>query len=490
MNEQEFGSAPIGKLFVRCTVPAMVGMGFSAIYSITDGIFVGHFIGQEALAAVNLVMPIIMIITALADMVATGSSVRISILLGRNDHREAHRVFTVCLGLIAAIATVFGLLGCLFARPIIGLMGADGLTADYAVEYLRVFALFMPLCCIYYSTDNYLRVCGRVNLSMTINIVCSLLNIAFDVLLIVVLEQGLWAAAVASCVSMSLGAVWSLVPFIRRKLPLVFSKGWIGMRQMLAILANGSSEFFVSIAGSLFAVIINVVLLRLGGATAVAAAAIVEYVQSLTGMVIHSMVDALQPAVSYCFGAGLLQRMRRIQRAVMVASAVLSLLSMLFLLFGGRLLLPFFIKGGDAALYALSLRAMQLYAFSYLVSWIDGTLSGFMTAVERPLQSLTISLLSTFVFPLLFMAVLVPLWGLDGVWLLHFVAGVFSAAAAILIVHRVRLQEPANEARAEQTRLLCLARRKSEAQPPSAPPVASFFQPTLSFNYRRKNKIR
>jgi Na+-driven multidrug efflux pump len=179
------------------------------------------------------------------------------------------------------------------------------------------------------------------------------------------------------------------------------------------------------------------------------------------------MVDALQPAVSYCFGAGLLQRMRRIQRAVMAASAVLSLLSMLFLLFGGRLLLPFFIKDGDAALYDLSLRAMQLYALSYLVSWIDGTLSGFMTAVERPLQSLTISLLSTFVFPLLFMAVLVPLWGLDGVWLLHFVAGVFSAAAAIIIVRRVRLQEP-----------------------PSERSVASFFQPTLSFNYRRKNKIR
>ena len=98
MNEQEFGSAPIGKLFVRCTVPAMVGMGFSAIYSITDGIFVGHFIGQEALAAVNLVMPIIMIITALADMVATGSSVHISILLGRGDDKEANRVFTILRG--------------------------------------------------------------------------------------------------------------------------------------------------------------------------------------------------------------------------------------------------------------------------------------------------------------------------------------------------------------------------------------------------------
>ena len=462
MNEQEFATAPIPRLFLRCTVPAMVGMGFSAIYSITDGIFVGHFIGQEALAAVNLVMPLIMIITALADMVATGSSVRISILLGRNNHSEARRVFTVCLGVIASASTVFGLAGFLLARPIISLMGADGLTAENAVEYLRIFSLFMPLCCIYYSTDNYLRVCGRVNLSMTINIVSSLLNIVLDVLFIVVLHQGLWAAALASCLSMSLGAVWSLVPFIRRKLPLVFTKGTISLRQMRRILINGSSEFFVSIAGSLMAVVMNIVLLRLGGATAVAAIAIVEYVDSLMGMVIHSMVDALQPAVSYCFGAGLLQRMKRIQRTVMASSAVLSLLAMLFLLFGGKFLLPLFIKDGDTALYDMSLRAMQLFALSYLVSWIKRTLSGYMTAVERPWHSLAISLLSTFLFPLMCMAVLVPLWGLDGVWLLSFVAGVFGAIASILIVRRVRLETP-------------------------VPPLPTMlFQPTTSFNYRRR----
>ena len=462
MNEQDFATTPIPRLFVRCTVPAMVGMGFSAIYSITDGIFVGHFIGQEALAAVNLVMPLIMIITALADMVATGSSVRISILLGRGDHGEASRVFTVCLGLIAAISAVFGLAGFLFARPLIGLMGADGLTADHAVEYLQVFSLFMPLCCVYFSTDNYLRVCGRVRMSMTINIVCSLLNIVLDVLLIVVLGQGLWAAAVASCLSMSLGAVWSLVPFVRKRLPLVFARGKITFRQMLRILTNGSSEFFISIAGSAFAVIMNVVLLRLGGSTAVAAISIVEYVDSLTGMIIHSMVDALQPAISYCFGAGLTRRMKRIQQAVMASSAALSLMAMLFLLFGGRFLLPFFIKDGDTALYDMSLRAMQLFALSYLVSWIERTLSGYMTAVERPWHSLAISLLGTFLFPLLFMAVLVPLWQLDGIWILQFVAGVFGALAAIVIVRRVQIQSP----------------------PVSKP--STLFQATPSINHHRK----
>lgn len=436
MNEQAYRSAPILKLFFKCTLPAMVGMGFSAVYSVIDGIFVGHYIGQEALAAVNLVMPMVMIIAAVADMIATGSSVRVSILLGQDKKEEASRVFSVCLAFITVISTLFGLLGFFLAEPLIRLMGAKGLTAEYAVQYLRVFSLFMPLCSIYFSTDNYLRDCGKVRLSMVINIVCSVLNIVLDALFIVVWHKGLWAAALASCISMTVGAVWSLIPFSAKKLPLKLTKGRISVNQMLTIIANGSSEFFVSMAGSLFAIIINIVLLKLGGSTAVAAVSIVEYIASLTGMVIYSMSDALQPAISYCFGAGLLPRMRKMQRVVMSAAAILSLFAMLFLLFGGKLLLPLFVKDGDVALYDMSLRAMRFYALSYLVSWVQMTLAGYLTALEKPWHSLAISLLGTFVFPLVFLAILVPIWQLDGVWVLNFVSSVFSAVVAVVIAKK------------------------------------------------------
>jgi Na+-driven multidrug efflux pump len=319
------------------------------------------------------------------------------------------------------------------------LMGPDAATAEYAVGYFRVFSIFMPICSIYFSTDNYLKVCGRMRLSMIINIVCSVLNFLLDVLLIVVLKKGLLAAAYASCASMSVGAIWSLIPFLRKKLPLHFAKGMIATRQMLKIMFNGSSEFFVCIAGSLFAIIVNVVLLRLGGATAVAAATIVEYVENLIGMLVYSMTDALQPALSYCFGARLFERMRKIQRSVMVAAAGLSLLTLLFLLTCGKFLVPLFVQDGDIALYDLSLRAMRLYSISYLVSWIPVTLSGYMTAVERPRNSIDIALLATLVFPLIFLAILVPLWGLDGVWLLYFVSGIFSAITSIVIVRRAKI---------------------------------------------------
>ena len=436
MNEKDYGTLPIRRLFIKCTVPSMVGMGFAAVYSVVDGIFVGRYIGGEALAAVNLVMPLVMIAAALADMVATGSSVRISILLGGGKVRKASRVFSYCLGVITALSSAFGLLGFVFAKPLITLMGADGATATFAVDYLRIFALFMPLCSIYFSTDNYLRVCGKVKLSMTINIVCSLLNIAADYVLIVLMNQGLWAAAMASCISMTVGAVWSLMPFLRKKLPLKFVRGRLTFRQLMPIAANGSSEFFVSIAGSLFAVIVNVVLLRLGGSTAVAAVSVVEYIGSLTGMVLHVITEALQPAVSYCFGAGLTARYKKIQKAIMLSSAVFSVLAMVFLLTGGRFLLPFFVMDGDNDLYTMAWRAVQFYALSYLVGWIDGTLSSYMTALEKPWHSLSISLLSTFVFPIIMLAVLVPFWGLDGVWILNFAAGILSASAAVIIVKK------------------------------------------------------
>lgn len=449
MEERDFGTTPILKLFLKCSIPAMVGMAFSTIYYIIDGIFVGRFIGHVALAAVNLVMPLIMIITALAEMVATGSSVRISILLGQDKKEEAGHVFSVCLALITGLTALFGLLGFVLAKPLIMLMGPDAATAEYAVGYFRVFCIFMPICSVYFSTDNYLKVCGKMRLSMVINIVCSVLNFLLDVLLIVVLKKGLLAAAYASCASMSLGAIWSLIPFLRKKLPLRFVKGMIAGRQIGRIIFNGSSEFFVCIAGSLFAIIVNVVLLRLGGAVAVAAATIVEYVENLIGMLVYSMTDALQPALSYCYGAGLLKRMRKIQRSVMIAAAGLSLLTLLFLLTCGQYLVPFFVQDGDIALRDLSLRAMRLYSISYLVGWIPVTLSGYMTAVERPRKSIDIALLATLVFPLIFLAILVPLWGLDGVWLLYFVSGIFSAITSIIIVRRTKITR--NSGRIEKT---------------------------------------
>lgn len=275
-------------------------------------------------------MPLIMISFALAEMIAVGSSVQLAMLLGQKEKELANRTFSVCIKVILGISVIMGLIFFFLSKPILMLMGTEGMALQYSVEYIRVYAVFSPLIIVYFSADNYLRICGKQNYSMALNIVTAVLNIVLDFLLLVVLKQGVWAAAFTSCISMALGTVMALCPFVRNKLELKFVKGWISAKQFMKLVANGSSEFFANIASSIFSFILNIVLLSIVGATAVAAMSVVMYVESIASMMIFGMSDSMQPAISYCQGAGLKKRVYALEKRVLVSAAVLSLVACCF----------------------------------------------------------------------------------------------------------------------------------------------------------------
>ena len=426
------------KLFIKCAIPATLSMIFSGIYSIADGIFVGRCIGADALAAVNLVMPLIMISFALAEMIAVGSSVQIAMLLGQKEKELADRTFSVCIKVILGISVIIGLIFFFLSKPILMLMGTEGMALQYSIEYIRVYAVFSPLIIVYFAADNYLRICGKQNYSMALNIATSVLNIVLDFLLLVVWKQGVWAAAFTSCISMALGTVMALCPFFRNKLELKFVKGWISAKHFVKLVANGSSEFFANIASSIFSFVLNIVLLSIGGATAVAAMSVVMYVESIASMMISGMSDSMQPAISYCHGAGLKKRVYALEKRVLVSAAVLSLTACLLLRYGGAWVVPFFVKPGETELLTLSIHAMSLYALSYLVNWVDGCLSGYLTALGQAGRSFIVSIMGTLVLPLVGLAGLAPPLGLDGVCLMPLFAGVLSAVLSLVLVLTIK----------------------------------------------------
>lgn len=426
------------KLFIKCAVPAALSMIFSGLYSIADGIFVGRCIGSDALAAVNLVMPLIAISFALAELIAVGSSVQLAILLGQKEHELANRTFSVCIKVILSISVFIGLVFFFLCKPMLILMGAKGNALQYSIEYIRVYAIFAPLVIVYFAVDNYLRICGKQNYSMILNIVTAVSNIVLDFLLIVIWKQGVWAAAFASCISISFGTVMAFLPFLRKELELKFVKGWIPVKQFVQLAANGSSEFFANIAGSVFAFILNIVLLSIGGATAVAAMSVVMYVESLAAALIYGMVDSMQPAISYCKGAGLKKRVYALEKRVLIFAAIFSVITCLILRYCGVWVVPFFVKPGDTELLTLSIQAMSLYALSYLVNWIDGCLSGFLTALGEAGRSFIVSIAGTLIFPLVGLAVLVPSMGLNGVCLMPLFSGIISSILATILVVTIR----------------------------------------------------
>ena len=442
MDSEVFAKLPPTKLFFRCAVPSMITMVFGALYQIADGIFVGRFIGGDALAAVNIIMPIIMIVFSFSSMIATGASVNISILLGEKRQQDASQLFSFSLKVIFLLSCALGGLGFLFAEPFIRLLspGASEAAIAYGVDYLRIYALFAPLLLIFFATDNYLRVCGKENLSMTVSIVTQVLNILLDIVLIAVLNQGIWAAAFTSCISMALGSVITLCAFRKKKMDLYYTKGNISSKTFFRVLANGSSEFFSSISMSVMALVHNVFLLTYGGTIAVSAMSVVFYVDSIVGMLTFGMCDALQPAISYCYGAGLFQRVKAIFRRVIWASVILSVVSLVFMLFCGRYVATFFVKPEDTELLALSIVAMQLFSFSYLFGWVDMIFSSYFTALDRPLRSLGVSMVGSLAAPISFLFILSHFWELTGIWLMPLVASTVSAAFTVLIAATTKLE--------------------------------------------------
>ena len=415
-------------------------MAFGALYQIADGLFVGRFIGEDALAAVNLIMPIIMMVFAFSSMIATGASVRITVLLGEKNREEASRVFTYSLKFIFVMSCIIGALGLIFAEPFVRLLapGATERAIEYGITYTRVYAIFSPLMPIYHATDNYLRVCGKEKLSMLLSVGTQILNIVLDVILIAFLGQGVGAAAFTSCISMVLGAVISLWLFRGRRLDLYYVRGRVCASVFLRILVNGSSEFFSNISMSVMSVVYNFFLLAYGGTTGVAAFSVIMYVDSFIGMLTFGMCDALQPAISYCYGANLTSKVRAIFKRIILGSVLLSAASLLFMMFVGEYVAPLFVKPEDTELLTVSIIGMKLFSLSYVTGWVDMCFSSYFTALERPARSLITSFFGTLVFPIGFLFVLTPLWQLNGVWLSAFFSCTASAVVTVILALTVK----------------------------------------------------
>jgi Na+-driven multidrug efflux pump len=218
-----------------------------------------------------------------------------------------------------------------------------------------------------------------------------------------------------------------------------YVKERIAIRQFVGIIANGSSEFFSTIAASVMSIVMNLFLLKYGGTTAVAAFSILMYVDSIIGMMNFGICDSLQPAISYCYGAGNVHRMKEIFKRVLTSTIIVSIVSFLFMLLAGPFVAPLFIKESDTHLLDVSIVAIKIFSFSYLVGWVDMCFSSYFTALDKYGRSLIVSIMGTLVFPITFLTIMSGFFGLDGVWLTASASGAASGILTIILYKTLKL---------------------------------------------------
>ena len=428
---------PVARLFWHLVLPGSVSRVAFALYIVFDGMFVGHCMGHDALAAITMMWPLIAIFFAVSDMISTGSSVQISVYLGKKDSLLANRTFTTCLALIIAISMLFSTMGYFLSYPYLEIMGVDSETRDLSLEYIIPYCISAPFISVFFATDHYLRVCGKQRLSMWINVFVSLFNLLLDYIFIVELRLGVWSASMTTCVALSTGSLMSFSPFLMRKADVFFTRGWISLRTLWRICYNGSSELLMSTAGALFMFLVNALLLSIGGNAAVAATAAVMYLDSVSVMLLIGMSDAMQPAISYCYGAGRLLRVLSLQRWLIKASALVGLFFFCFLEFIGPCIMPLYAPAGDAEFSELAVRCVRIFAFTYLFIWLDVTLHSFLTALDCPSYSFILSFSKAILVPLAGLYLLAYFWGLDGIWANSAAAALLTAGLAVFLVRRL-----------------------------------------------------
>lgn len=411
-----FAETPPVKLFFIASFPGAVSMLASALYQLLDGMMVGQILGETPFAALNLAMPFVIINFSLADLIGVGASVPIAMNLGKKKDEEANNIFScACLMIVAAGAAIGAVLYA--AAPfLMRLLGAEGRLLSDAVSYMRVYALCSPVTTIVFAMDNYLRICGKIRFSMFLNICMSALIAGLEFIFLYYFRFGIWGAALATCLGMAASALVALSRFTGGRLQLKFRKPRFSAAMIRQIIACGSPNFLNNIAGRVTSILLNTILLRVGGSTAVSVYGILMYAEGFIQPLLYGMCDSLQPAVSFNWGAGDRKRVAAIERCCFTASAVVSLASAAVLfLFPGRLAV-IFIGETASAYYAMAVGALQLFALTYLIRWFSFAVQSYMLAVGNATGAALISLSFALLFPVILILVLWPL-GLTGIWL-------------------------------------------------------------------------
>ena len=433
MEQELFRITPPKQLFIKFAIPSLVSMLFSGIYMMCDGMFVGKVIGSKALAAINLVFPIIMIVFAVSDMIVVGASVKIGIKLGERRLKEASNIFSIAILLMFIIDIIFIIIGLAFTKDIIFILIKDRQLAQLSYRFVYVFILALPIIAPFSALDNYLRLCGKVNLSMWVNIFVSILNTILDIIFIGYFKLGIEYVALSSVLSMFIGTLIFLYPFIMKKVALRFTKPKVNAKDILYIIYNGSPEFLNNISGSIMSIITNGFLLNYGGSVGVAAFSIVMYIDTLISPLLFGVIGCIQPVISYNYGARNYKRITQFFKITCIVGFTISIATMSITLMFPDFLVGLFSSKSDVEIIRMGKIALLLSAPSYLFNWFSMIVVSFLTGLEKPTESIVVMLLESVMIPLILTVVLTKVIGVYGIFIIPSICGFISTAISFIL---------------------------------------------------------
>lgn len=426
------------KKLLRYSLPTIVMMVFSSIYGVVDGFFVSNFAGKTPFAAVNFIMPVLMILGCFGFMFGTGASALIGKTMGEGNDEKANEIFSMVVVVSLLLSIVLMVLGITLMPAIATLLGADGQLHADSVLYGRIFVAGLPFFILQYEFQCLFPTAGKPHMGLWVTIAAGLTNMVLDALFVAVFNWGIAGAAVASAIGQAVGGGIPLVYFMcKNGSSLRLRKFRFDFRALLQTCGNGSSEFMSNVAFSLVGMLYNSQLMRYAGEDGIAAYGVLMYVSMIFNAIFIGYAVGTAPIVSYHYGADNKSELKSLLRKSLIITSVVAV----FMLAAGELMaypLSKVFVGYDAALLEMTGHAFRIYSLAFLLCGFSIYGSSFFTALGNGLISALIAFLRTLVFQVAAVIALPLLWGLDGIWLSIVAAEIMSVVvtSAFLLFNR------------------------------------------------------
>ena len=413
------------KKLLRFTFPSIIMMVFTSIYGVVDGFFVSNFVGKTPFAAVNFIMPFLMILGTVGFMFGTGGSALIAITMGAGDKERAKRLFSLFIYVSAICGILIGALGIVVIRPVAAWLGAEGELLDNCVVYGRIILAVLPALILQYEFQSFFITAEKPKLGLAVTVAAGVANMVLDALFVGVLRWGLVGAAAATAISQSVGGIIPLIYFGRPNTSLLrLTRTKFDGRALLKACANGSSELMSNISMSVVGMLYNIQLMKYAGEDGVAAYGVLMYVNMIFLAAFIGYSVGVAPVIGYHYGAGNHGELKGLLKKSLVLIGIFSV-GMVVLAEGLARPLALIFVGYDPELLDMTLRGFLVYSFSFLFAGLAIYGSSFFTALGNGLVSALISFLRTMVFQVAAVLIFPLIWGLDGIW--------FSIVAAELV---------------------------------------------------------
>lgn len=419
---------------IRFTLPSIAMMIFSSIYGVVDGFFVSNFAGKTPFAAVNLIMPFLMIVATVGFMFGTGGTAIVAKTFGEGDKEKANQYFSLFVYVSFILGIVFSVLGFVFIRPIAELLGAEGELLEHCVLYARIILLALPFFVLQLLFQSFFVTAEKPQIGLIVTVSSGVTNMILDALLVILFPQEykLAGAAIATAMSQVVGGVIPLFYFFPKNSSILrLGKTHFYGKIILKACINGSSEFMSNVSMSLVGMLYNLQLIQYAGENGIAAYGVMMYVSMIFSAAFIGYSIGTAPVIGYHDGAqnhkeldGLLKK-----SLVMIGSFGLA---MIVAAEGLAVPLARIFVGYDTELMELTVSGFRIFALSFFFMGFAIFGSGFFTALNDGVTSAVISFLRTLVFQVGAVLILPLIWGIHGIWI-SIVVAEFMAVVFVVI---------------------------------------------------------